>query len=557
VTTDRRAEATSDQRHLAETDYTWDDRPGIVASLWRYRLVVVVVLVIAAVAGYAASSLLPVRYEAQATVILRDPGMPGILGGASRSIPTIEFQAYVSKQADIMVSSAVLERAVRLLRSQRPLRDVRRDLDVRPSKDLASVTIRATAGDAGAAAALANVVGSAYQQLTAERTSQDAKRAITSLVKAKAQLQAEIDASPKSPDGGLSPQQEILASRLADLVQREQDIRMQAAVYTSGVELFERAEPPESPTQPKPELNALLGALLGLIGAGAWAWWAAARNRRAEQRDDPAPVLGAPLLGELPPFRARRSFIGKRSPSPATSDQAVPEVYHFIVASLEHELSSIGGSSVVVTSVAPGEGKTSATLNIALAALQENRQVVLIDGDERTRRLSKLCGLSKFRSNGQSVVFAGDAQADPEEYVQRLVRSIVVTGYGMMLPVPPDGIDPGHPSGFFRGPDFRKALLSIGQLADLVLIDAPALLPVSDAISIAGQVDGVVFVVKHGVSLSQLRDARNRLAFASTPVIGYVFVRRRRSGVRAPLLRGRSRWATEYSSRPSRKASGR
>jgi Mrp family chromosome partitioning ATPase len=127
----------------------------------------------------------------------------------------------------------------------------------------------------------------------------------------------------------------------------------------------------------------------------------------------------------------------------------------------------------------------------------------------------------------------------------------------MMLPVPPDGIDPGHPSGFFRGPDFRKALLSIGQLADLVLIDAPALLPVSDAISIAGQVDGVVFVVKHGVSLSQLRDARNRLAFASTPVIGYVFVRRRRSGVRAPLLRGRSRWATEYSSRPSRKASGR
>jgi Mrp family chromosome partitioning ATPase len=528
-----------------------------VASLLRYRLLVVAVTVMAAVVGFAASQLLPVRYQAETTLILRDPGMPGILGDSSPT-PGVDLQAYVAKQADIMVSSVVLKRALQLLGSRRALRDVRRDLDVRPSKDLASVTIRAKAGSAGAATALADAVGSAYQRVTAERASQEADQAIASLEKVKARLQAAMDASPKDPNGGLTAQQETLARQIADVEQREQNVTTQAALHPSGVELFERAERPESPTQPKPKLNALLGALLGLIGAGAWAWWAAARNQRAESRDDPAPILGAPLLGEVPRFRARRSSTGRRGRSPVPPDQAVEEAYHFIVASLEHELSSIGGSSVLVTSVAQGEGKTSTTLNIALAAQQENRQVVLIDGDERTRRLSELCGLSELRGEGggRGATFAGTAPADREEYLQRLVRTIVLTRCGMVLPVPPDGIEPGHPSRFFRTPDFRKALLSMGELFDLVLIDAPALLPVSDAISIAGQADGIVFVVNHGVSLGQLRDARNRLAFVTTPLIGYVFVQPRSFGVRAPLRGRRSRQGAQSSSRLSRRASG-
>jgi len=539
-----------------EADDTWGDRPGIVASLLRYRWLVVAVTVMAAVAGYAVSQVLPIRYEAETTVILRDPGMPAILDD-SRSTPSVDLQAYVAKQADIMVSGVVLTRALRLLRSERPLRDVRRDLDVRPSKDLASVTIRAKAGNADAAVALANAVGSAYQRVTADRASEEADRAIASLEKVKARLQAEIDAGPKDASGHLTAQQETLAKQIADLDQRAQNITTQAALHPSGVELFDRAERPESPTQPKPKLNALLGALLGLIGAGAWAWWAAARHQRAERRDDPAPILGAPLLGEVPRFRARRSLIGKRRPSLAASDPVVAEAYHFIVASLEHELSSIGGSSVVVTSPAPGDGKTSTTMNIALAAQQENRQVVLIDGDERTRRLSRLCGVPQSLSEGKRLdaTFAGDADADHEEYLQQLVRTIVLTRCGMVLPVPADGIEPGVRSRFFRTPDFRKALLSIGQLADLVLIDTPALLPVSDAINIAAQADGIVFVVNHGILLSQLRDARNRLAFVSTPLIGYVFVRRRGFGARAPLGR-RSRLGTQYWSRPSPKGSG-
>ena len=69
-------------------DGTWVGGPGLVGSLWRYRLVIVAVTALAAIAGYAVSLLLPAQYEAQASLYLRDPGSPAVLtlGG---SVPPV------------------------------------------------------------------------------------------------------------------------------------------------------------------------------------------------------------------------------------------------------------------------------------------------------------------------------------------------------------------------------------------------------------------------------------------------------------------------------------
>jgi Mrp family chromosome partitioning ATPase len=109
----------------------------------------------------------------------------------------------------------------------------------------------------------------------------------------------------------------------------------------------------------------------------------------------------------------------------------------------------------------------------------------------------------------------------------------VSTDSGMVLPVAPNPTDPWHPSGSYRAVDVRHALRSIGEMFDLVLIDTPALLASFNALGVAGQADGVVLVVSHRVSLSHLRDVRDRLAFVKTPLIGYVYVRPRGLGVRA------------------------
>ena len=72
-------------------------------------------------------------------------------------------------------------------------------------------------------------------------------------------------------------------------------------------------------------------------------------------------------------------------------DPVAAEAYHFVLASLEHALSGVGGKVVAVASAGPGDGKTVTVLNLALAAEREGRKVRLVDADERTRRLSLLC----------------------------------------------------------------------------------------------------------------------------------------------------------------------
>jgi Mrp family chromosome partitioning ATPase len=382
------------------------------------------------------------------------------------------------------------------------------------------VSIVATGADPRSVAGLANAVGTAYQQVTKERAAAEAQRAIAGLEQLRDRYQANLDASPKSPDGRLTSTQQQLAGQIADLQQRVQDITAHVEVYGSGVEYFERAEPPASPSQPNPKLATMLGAMLGLLTAGAWAWWAAARDQRAEGRDDPARILDAPLLGEVPLLHAPPA--GKPVTTPRL-DPDVADAYHLIVATIEHELVELGGKSIAVTSVGPGAAKTSAALQIANTASQHHRNVLLIDADVRTPHLTERVAVTHVPSevNGHHLPIRRNEPASAKEYLDQLVS----TDSGMVLPVTPD--DPTHPTGSNSDVDVRHAVLTIGDVFDLVLIDTPGLLATPKALGVAGQADGVLLVVSHHVALNRLRDVRNRLDLVKTPLIGYVYVRPR------------------------------
>ena len=182
-----------------------------------------------------------------------------------------------------------------------------------------------------------------------------------------------------------------------------------------------------------------------------------------------------------------------------------------------------------MTSVGRGASRTSTVLNIADAASQENRTILLIDADVRMRHLSERVDFAQVASegNGQEPPMPRGEPAGAKEYIDRLVS----IDSGMVLPVASDPTDPCDPAGSCRAVDVGHAVRSIGEMFDLVLIDTPALLSSSKALGVAGQADGVVLVVAHRVALSRLRDVRDRLGFVKTPLIGYVYVRPRGRGV--------------------------
>ena len=121
---------------------------------------------------------------------------------------------------------------------------------------------------------------------------------------------------------------------------------------------------------------------------------------------------------------------------------------------------------------------------------------------------------------------------------------------GTVLQVGPSERNGHHPAVFFRSTAFGKLISFSGEPADLVLIDTPALLDVSEAVTIADHADAILLVVNRGTSLADLRRARERLAFTDTPVIGYLlnrgFAQRAYAGSGgAGRGRGRAREARE------------
>src|SRR5699024_8892176 len=122
------------------------------------------------------------------------------------------------------------------------------------------------------------------------------------------------------------------------------------------------------------------------------------------------------------------------------------------------------------------------TLNLAIAAARDGRRVIVVDGDERVRGLSRLAGFDRER--GLTDLANEDVAFEECVYAAELADS-------GRLPFIPSGSRIEQTAGFFRTPAFRKAMLRIKEHADLLLVDTPPILAVSDTSAIAGQVDGI------------------------------------------------------------------
>lgn len=499
--------------------------PGLLHSMWRYRWLVAAGTVLAIGVSVGASMLQPVLYEGRAELLLLDPGGEGVF---EESVAFVDPTRYVRNQAEFASSSAVLLRAAQLARRDLSLEELRERVTVEPALDLDLLVVTALDPGAERAAELANAVGAAYQDLTAGGVRRDAEEAIDELEESQGQLrrrvqalEARIDAEPA--DETLRTLRDGLVVELLRLERRERQILVDQDIDNSGVQLFERATEPEEPVQPNPVRNGLLAAVLAVITLGAFSWWRAEHSLTADHRQDPAPVLRAPLLGEVPDFEAA----GVQGPQPTVSApmSVVAEAYRFVVSSLHFVLTEQGESSVLVTSAGPGDGKTVTALNVAAAAARDGGRVVLVDADERAQGLTRLSGLD---AEG-GLVDLGDPERPRNDCVHptRLSDALEVG----LVPVG-SGIADGD--GFFRASAFRRAMQRAREGADLLVVDSPPLLAVADASAIAGQVDGIVLVVVRGTPLRLLEEMRHRLEFVGTPVLGYVFnrsdPRRRRYG---------------------------
>jgi capsular exopolysaccharide synthesis family protein len=250
-------------------------------------------------------------------------------------------------------------------------------------------------------------------------------------------------------------------------------------------------------------------------------------NTSIRRRDDLERILQVPGLAVIPQFasgngKARlklpgRSTNGKRSQraeglvtvNDARSSGA--EAYRTLRTNLIFSQAVQTLRTLVVTSAAPSEGKTTTAANLAVSFAQQGMRVLIVDCDLRRSRLHRM--FSVPREPGITELVLGQVEQES------VTRETSVTG----LYVLPSGQLPPNPAELLGGERMRKTLASLTEAFDLVVLDTPPLLAASDAAILATVADGVVLVVRAGVTEAEAgQQAMAQLASVGARVVGAV-----------------------------------
>jgi non-specific protein-tyrosine kinase len=169
---------------------------------------------------------------------------------------------------------------------------------------------------------------------------------------------------------------------------------------------------------------------------------------------------------------------------------------------------------LTVTSSVPGEGKSVTACNLALALADAGKRVVLVDGDLRCPQVCAYLGCTS-RAGLTSVLIGAS-----------LLEETLIEGRNRLLRILPSGPIPPNPSELLGSVRMTELVERLKQDADIVVIDSPPLLPVTDAAILSRASDGAILVVRHGQTRrEQLVRATDQLRAVEARLLGSVLNR--------------------------------
>ncbi|WP_374457520.1 polysaccharide biosynthesis tyrosine autokinase [Nocardioides sp.] len=272
--------------------------------------------------------------------------------------------------------------------------------------------------------------------------------------------------------------------------------------------IVDAASLPGGPVSPNVLRNLALATILGLLLGVGLAVVRELLDTSTKSADDVTSTLEAPILGTF----AFDPEVGKRPLlTDLSSHEPRAEAYRVLRTNLSFVDIDAESKAIVITSSLPGEGKSTTSVNIALALHAAGERTLLIDGDLRRPQAAALLNLDP--SIGLTTALVG-----------KVTVSDVILTHASGLHVLASGTVPPNPAELLQSQAMAGILAELRAAYDVIVIDAPPLLPVTDAALIASQVDGAVLVVRHGrTTREQLAGARERLAAVGANTLGAVF----------------------------------
>ncbi len=342
-----------------------------------------------------------------------------------------------------------------------------------------------------------------------------------------------VSVTDSSPVGAAAAAQAVANS----LVKAVDQLETPKAGGTSPVHLsvVTPATAPGSPSSPNTRLNLVFGLLAGLVVGIGVALVRATLDHTIQSESDLRRATSTPLLGGI-------AFDGEASKKPllaAVSDQTPrAESFRQLRTNLQFANVSTHAKSVLLTSSVPGEGKSTTATNLAISLAQAGNSVCLVDADLRRPMVGEYLGLDS--TVGLTTALLGSLDAEDLLQAWGEDNLFVLTS----------GRIPPNPSELLGSQEMKALLTRLEGSFDFVIIDAPPLLPVTDAAVLAQHVGGVVLVVgSKRVKIHDVERAISALELVDADLLGAVLNR-------IPA-KGPDAYAYTYSSIPAKQSTRR
>jgi receptor protein-tyrosine kinase len=483
------------------------------ARKWVIIQAVVVVTLVALVG----SLLLPKTYQGEAKVLISETDTGAALFGSLLPGLSSQPERLLQTEVQLMQLRPLAEQVVRdpKLNLKTTPADLLDRTTITASGQTDVVIINVTASDPKAAADITNAMATAYVQwsmATKRESIRNAANEVQSeLDVAKQQvldLGRRIQSEGKSDE--LSAELQIATGSYTTLAQKLQELRVDEQLETGSGRVVSTAVVDPTPVSPKVARNTALGLAIGLVFGIGMAFLYEYLDNTIKSTEEAEKLYGAPVLGHIPfekfeKGEKRRLTIAQHPGSPAAeSYRVLRNSLDFI--NFEHDIKTL-----VVSSAAPGEGKSTVAANLAAGLAQAGQKVVLVSCDFRRPTTETFFGVTNMI--GLSEVLTG---------ADSLKSALQRPGEEQLL-VLTSGKMPPNPSELLGSQKMKELIESLEEWGDWVIIDTPPLLAVADPAAVARWADGVLVVTRGGQSTRDAaKKAREMLEKVGAKIIGTV-----------------------------------
>jgi tyrosine-protein kinase len=311
---------------------------------------------------------------------------------------------------------------------------------------------------------------------------------------------------------------------------RTKQTQQLAEKNSSTLTLVHRGAQSANQTQPKTSRNALIGLVLGLILGIILAFLQDLLDTRVRNVTEVGRRLRLPLLASIPtrPRSLREHAVVLLAPHGAAQ---MPTSESFRIMKLNLSATLRRGMKVIMfTSASDAEGVSTTVANLAVALTRSGQHVVVVDANMRRPSLGGMFGLDDRM--GVSDILSGHSQLGDALTVVEVSREHPIDastngsgGGGGLLEVLPAGPIPGDAAELLDSRAMTDLLRELRGRADVVLVDVPPMLPVTDAMVLGTKVDAVVAVARARLASRPHLVAFGRaLQACAAPRLGFVFV---------------------------------